>query len=97
MKRSHHEFSLGEAVNAFMDEANLTETSLVRRVILHWQDVVGSAVADNTAAVWYRGGVFYVEMKNSVWKNELLYRRSEVVEKINQYAQHPLATEVRVQ
>jgi len=52
-------------------------------IINLWPEVVGEKVASMTHARDIRDGRLYVEVANSVWRNELYFMKAEIIEKIN--------------
>ena len=49
-----------------------------------WNSVVGEVIAENTRPVAMREGVLFVEVASSVWMQELVLLRDEIVERLNQ-------------
>lgn len=90
------EYHIGDAMNAFMEQANLAEQAAVRRVISQWHEVAGKAIADQTEAVWFKAGVFHVQIRTPSWKNELILRRQELCTRINEWAGRVVAQEVKI-
>lgn len=91
-----NEFTLGQALDRFLDDQHLLEQAQAREVIARWADIAGQPLADQTAALWFREGTFYLELKSPAWKHELSYRRSELVALINRHAGRALARELKL-
>ena len=76
-----------KAVGAVLDglvrslgiDAKLREYEAVTR----WTEVVGEHVAHAAAATSITRGVLMVRVESSVWRNELLLRKKEIMEKLN--------------
>ncbi|MEM0995816.1 MAG: DUF721 domain-containing protein [Bacteroidota bacterium] len=96
MKRKDNEFSIGEAIDAYLESRGLKEQSLVERVISDWPRIMGNAIAENTEKLWFRDGIFYVKMGNPIWKNELGLARSKIRDLLNKELGAQLVKEVRV-
>lgn len=96
MRKRSNEYNIGEAVDAFLEQSNLAERAAVQRVIAQWDEVAGKAIADQTEAVWFKQGVFHIQIKTPAWKNELLYRKQELCTRINEWAGRPVAQAVRI-
>ena len=54
------------------------------RAILSWPEVVGSKIGTNTKPLKVRRGKLFVEVKSSVWMNELMFLKGEIISKLNQ-------------
>jgi len=96
MARKTTEFTLGEAIRQMLQDTKLDYQLAAHRVLNHWEDVVGPAVARQTEWVRYRDGAFLVKAKNSVWSYELQYARQELQQRINQSAGFEVARQVTV-
>lgn len=96
MKKRSNEFSLGEAIESYLDSRGLKEQALVERVITDWPRIMGKAIAENTEKLWFRDGVFYVKISNPVWKNELTMAKSKIKEMLNKELGGELVKEVRI-
>ncbi len=53
------------------------------QAILIYKDVVGSKVAAISEAVDLRGGKLFVKVHSPTWKEELMFTRHLIAEKIN--------------
>lgn len=49
-----------------------------------WSEAVGPQIAKNTRARSVRDGVLWVEVAHPIWRQELLYRKAQILERINQ-------------
>lgn len=91
-----NELSIGEAIEAFLEERGLKNQAAAERVITYWPQVVGHAIAENTESLWFREGVFYVRMRHPMWKNELSMAKSKLRELLNRAAGSEVVQEVRI-
>ncbi|MFQ5649495.1 MAG: DciA family protein [bacterium] len=53
------------------------------QVIAKWPALVGKRVANATSAVRVADGILFVKVKNSVWRNELIYLKRDLFKKID--------------
>jgi predicted nucleic acid-binding Zn ribbon protein len=51
--------------------------------VLYWESVVGEKIAKTTRAMRILKGVLFVQVKTSVWRNELTLRKKEILNKLN--------------
>lgn len=96
MRKTSNEHTIGDALNQFLEQSNLMDQSLIRRVISEWPQVVGKPMADSTRAVWWQDGAFHVELTSPAWKHELTYRRQELVRTINTYIGRNICNDVKI-
>lgn len=88
--------SLGDAIDAFLVERGLKDQADMQRVISEWPRIMGRAIHENTEALWFKDGVFYVRMASPVWKNELAMAKSKLRELINREIGRDLVVQVRI-
>lgn len=51
-------------------------------VITQWESIVGEKIADVTECSKVENGVLYVRVKNSSWRNELVYLKATIIKNI---------------
>lgn len=93
MKRS---ISLGDAIEAFLQERGLKEKVLVERVITDWPRIMGAAIGENTEKIWFKDGTFYIRMRTPIWRNELSMAKSKIKDILNRELGATLVQEVKV-
>lgn len=86
--------SLGDALTAFMRESGTEQKVRAQQVILEWENAVGTSIARAATPVKIADGVLTVKAKNAVWRTELLMRRTELMQKVNEYFKSALVTAV---
>ncbi len=91
-----NEFSLSEAIDAFLDSNGIKEKALVERVIGDWERIMGKSVADNTLKVWFSNGILYVKMGHPAWKNEMMLSKTNILEMLNKELGASLIKELRL-
>jgi len=52
------------------------------RVLTEWNDIVGDVIAKNTEIVRVENGTLYVKVRTSTWRNELVFQKEKILEKI---------------
>lgn len=96
MTKKKNDSTLGEALEAFLENNGLKEKALVQRAISEWTVIVGEAVAAQTGRIWFANGIFYVEIRHPAWRQELQMGKSRIKDLINQYLGASLVQEVRI-
>jgi predicted nucleic acid-binding Zn ribbon protein len=48
-----------------------------------WQECVGATIGENTTIKNFKNGVLTVKTKTPVWRNELLFQKTDIIKKIN--------------
>lgn len=78
-----NEYTIKEAIEAFLKTGKLEENVLEARIIEAWKQTVGGYVESLTDKAFVRGNVLYITLSNSALRNELYYTRSKIVYSIN--------------
>ncbi len=77
------ETSLGDALEGFFKKSGLTNKMLIVRTLRDWPKFAGKPIAEQTERLRYEKGNLVVYMKSPIWRQELLYRKTEIVASIN--------------
>lgn len=83
MKKSNEQ-SLGEVLKLFLKANGLEEKVLETEIYGRWEELAGRAINLKTKKVKLENGRLTVYLTSSVLRNELLMRRTELLERINQ-------------
>ena len=84
-----------KAIKGFLKSAGLENGIIQQRSIEVWADVVGEKVAKNTEAKSIEHGTLTVETKNSVWRQELLFQKKEIIKKLNRKLKKNIIKDIR--
>jgi predicted nucleic acid-binding Zn ribbon protein len=64
-------------------------------IIPLWPDIVGAQVAKVTSIERIENGVLFVHVTNAPWRNELTFRRKELLQKIHQTMNGDVIKDIR--
>jgi predicted nucleic acid-binding Zn ribbon protein len=59
-----------------------------------WKDVVGESIAGVTEAEYIAGGKLFVRVARPTWRNELVYLKRELMEKLNTALGDEIVTDI---
>ena len=96
MAMRRNDMSLGEAIEFYLQSNGLKEKVQVEQLIMDWPRIMGKAIADHTEHLWFRAGIFYVRMKNPVWKTELGFAKSKIKDILNKELGTEMIEEVKI-
>lgn len=74
---------LGTLLAKLLDEFGLRRKLKEYDVVTAWPDIVGEKIAKVTEAYKIDRGVLFVRVRTSEWRNELVMRKPEILQKIN--------------
>ena len=65
--------------------------------VVYWETVVGERIAQMTTATRILQGVLFVHVKTSTWRNELMLRKKEIIDKLNIVIGNNLVKDIKFQ
>ncbi|MBC8344817.1 MAG: DUF721 domain-containing protein [Candidatus Marinimicrobia bacterium] len=71
------------AISAFLKNAGLEKGVKQNNAILIWENVVGKKIAENTNPEKVEHGVLTIKTENASWRQELLFKKGEIIIKLN--------------
>ena len=78
MAKHSNLIKLGDAISQLLKQEHLDEK-------IGWKDVVGEMIARNTSEVSFREKTIIVTLSNAALKEELSYRKEELIKNINTF------------
>ncbi|MEA1881795.1 MAG: DUF721 domain-containing protein [Candidatus Marinimicrobia bacterium] len=72
-----------KAIDMFLKKAGLEKGVKQNRAIFVWKEVVGRKIAENTTPEKVEHGILIVKAENPSWRQELVFKKQEIVNKLN--------------
>ncbi len=90
------ELSIGEALQQFLNKSRLK--SGVQAVVIEevWENIMGKTVAKYTDKLQIIGSTLFVTTTVAPLKNELLYQKEKIIERVNEALGEKVIKEVVV-
>jgi predicted nucleic acid-binding Zn ribbon protein len=66
------------------------------KVRAEWNSIVGQEIASNVEISGFEGEVLTLKTNNSVWKNEMFFRRREIMNLINKRYDKKLVSNINI-
>ena len=81
-------------------EKTLKETGAQERVrqgraIILWPKAAGKEISKVTEATYLKNGVIFVKAESSSWRNELIFQKEEIINKINRLLKKKIIKDIR--
>jgi predicted nucleic acid-binding Zn ribbon protein len=73
---------LGDLIKEFSRQENVSHKLMAYQVVGEWENIVGDSIAKNTEIVRVENGILYVKAATSAWRNELVFMKPAILEKI---------------
>ena len=74
---------IGSGVNSVIEELGIGLKIRQHELLHAWPDIVGEQIARVTTATGLNDGKLFVSVTRSTWRNELIFLKKELIEKIN--------------
>ncbi len=75
---------IGSLIQQWLRENDLTDKVQEASVPAYWLEIVGEAVARQATVERIDKGRMFVRVESAVWRNELMMRREEIRQKVNE-------------
>ncbi|MDN5332003.1 MAG: hypothetical protein PWP45_1228 [Tepidanaerobacteraceae bacterium] len=66
-------------------------------IFVRYDEIVGERIARVSKPIFFRGDTLFIGVKNSVWAHQLLFFKTEIMERINSFLATPLVRDIRFQ
>lgn len=71
-------------------ESKMKEMDLVKA----WPELMGKGVAHRTESLYVRNNILHLKINSSVMRDELMYGRTVIIQRVNQFAGYNLINDV---
>lgn len=78
------ETHIREAILGFFKAAGMRERFDENLAIAFWDVCVGKEIARHTDPQKVKKGIIFVKVDNDVWRNELLFFKHQIIQKLNE-------------
>lgn len=79
------EISLGEAISQFLDKSRLKGGIQSLQIKDIWQNIMGKTISNYTKDLKIVKTTLYIETDVAPLKNELLYQKEKIIERVNEH------------
>lgn len=85
MAKSSNLIKLGDAISQLLKQEHL-DVKISRFTVKNsWKDIVGEMIARNTTEISFRDKTIFVTLSSAALKEELSYRKEELLKNINTF------------
>ncbi len=88
------EYSLAEAVKQFLNQSKLKGSMQAFQVEDAWEKIMGKTIARYTEKIEIRGNTLYISTSVAPLKEELLYQKEKIIERVNEALGEKVVKEV---
>lgn len=88
---------MGEAIQQFLQKSRLKGSVQALQITELWEQIMGKTVAKYTESIKIYGDKLYVTTSMAPLKQELLFQKDKIVERVNEALGEKLIREVVIQ
>ncbi len=74
---------LGSVLKRLLKRYGLSDGIQQQEALLHWSDAAGEKIAEVSRPVRVEHGRIFVEVDNTVWRQEILLHKKQIIERLN--------------
>ena len=86
---------LGHSLSKLLRSLGIETKVKQHEAILNWPKIVGESISNVTAADKVVDGILFIRVSSSVWRNELIYMKQDILERINISVGRKVIREIR--
>jgi predicted nucleic acid-binding Zn ribbon protein len=88
------EYSLGDALKKFLNQSQIKGSIQALQIEEVWEQIMGKTVARYTDKIEIHGTTLYIQTNVAPLKQELLYKKEKIKERVNEALGENLIREV---
>ena len=74
---------IGQILNKYLTDLGIKKSITDYQAINYWHEIVGEKISRVTEPERMSDGKIFVKVKNDTWRNELIFYKKEIIEKLN--------------
>ena len=75
--------TLAQALKQLITDLGIESEILHNQAVQLWPEVVGKKIANISQAERIDGNILFVKVKNDSWRNELVFLKKDIIERLN--------------
>jgi predicted nucleic acid-binding Zn ribbon protein len=91
------EYSIAEAIKLFLDKSKLKGSVHAVQIEDVWEEIMGKTIAKYTEKIQLQGSKLYITTFVAPLKQELLYQKETIIQRVNEALGEPIVKEVIIQ
>jgi hypothetical protein len=88
------QYSLAEAVQQFLNQSKLKGSMQAFQIEDAWEKIMGKTIARYTDKIQINGNTLYISTSVAPLKQELLYQKEKIIERVNEALGEKVVKEV---
>jgi predicted nucleic acid-binding Zn ribbon protein len=77
--------SIGAALEKMLERMKIGNTVHQWQAVARWDTIVGEPIAKHAKAIKVAYGKLYIAVDSPAWRNELLFQKQELLDRVNSH------------
>jgi predicted nucleic acid-binding Zn ribbon protein len=90
------EYSLADAIRQFLSQSRIKGSIQAMQIEDAWEQIMGKTIAKYTESIQIHGHTLYIQTPVAPLRQELLYKKAELMERVNEALGEKVIREVVV-
>jgi predicted nucleic acid-binding Zn ribbon protein len=91
------EYSMGDALRQFLNQSRIKGYIQAMQIEDAWEQIMGKTIAKYTEKIQIHGNTLYITTPVAPLKNELLYQKEQIIQRVNEALKENVIKEVVIQ
>ena len=74
---------IGQILNKYLTDLGIQKPIINYKALHSWHEIVGEKISKVTEPERLSDGKIFVKVKNAAWRNELVFHKRDIIDKIN--------------
>jgi len=88
--------TLGQALKQLIKDLGIESEIIHHQAVQLWPEVVGRKIASISQAEKIDGKILFVKVKNDSWRNELVFLKKDIIERLNKRIGKKIVEDLRL-
>jgi len=75
--------SIKDSIVEILSDEKLKPAFEKGKILACWKESVGALINENTTIKSFKNGILVIKTKTPVWRNELLFQKTDILQKLN--------------
>ncbi len=89
-----NQHNIKDLLNEMLDKYKLTNKLEQVDLESHWEELMGTMISKHTSQLTIQNKKLYIKLDSPVIRQELIYGKSLIIQKVNDFAKKELITDV---
>jgi hypothetical protein len=88
------EYSVGDAIKQFLNQSRIKGSIQALQIEEIWEEIMGKTIAKYTDKIQIHGQTLYINTSMAPLKQELLYQKDKIIQRVNEALGEKIIKEV---